>query len=238
MIHQIGLDGKYSIVTVSEEAYKQICLIVALGMVCGKCGRPYDEHFPIVAYNLCLECFQKKHSSKKLTYVGLFSKDDRGYETHSFIDPNGYIYLSGTSSEHDPYESNYETLKYWSFPVPSKIVRDEKEIELSTWHWKIYGDLRNNSVLFIEYDPRYGGEPTVAFLTARYGETEEFNRRKGKHRKLYNEAKAIIEASKDKNGYYHVKEHTFSGMYSYYIYGGIADLASAENDRKEGLSKA
>src|ERR1700730_9735524 len=110
-MEQLGLDGKNNIVTISDEAYKQIMLIVALGMVCGGCGHPYDEHFPCVELNLCLECFQKKHEGKKLTYAGLFQKNENGDETHIFLDPQWYVYLTATTSDTEPYKSSYLTLK-------------------------------------------------------------------------------------------------------------------------------
>ena len=63
------------------------------------------------------------------------------------------------------------------------------------------------SVLYIVHDPRLSDTKPIAFLTTRNADTEEFNRRKGKYRKLYQEARARLEATNDGHGNYTVNGH-------------------------------
>jgi len=229
---KIRLDS-YRDVTISDEGYELLLAIVHAHKVCDTCREPYSTDFPQVHGNLCLACFQKKYASKELTYIGELSRDQEGDTTHMFIDKNGYIHTTATGSEQDPYKSTFQTLMYWCFPVPKFVEIDGRQVELSTWQWSIYGDVKKNSVLYIEYDTRSSDTKPIAFLTTKNGDTELFNRRRGRHRKLYLEAKAKLEATKDSHGEYHVNGHTVYGLYPAYIYEGIAELASAENDQKE-----
>src|SRR5438128_9749054 len=111
---RLRLDN-YREVTVLDTAYEQILRIAKENLVCGKCGCSYTKDFPCVAQNLCLECFQKKYASKKLTYVGELSTNDQGDVTHLFMDPDGSMYYTSTSSEHEPEKSTFQTLMYWGF---------------------------------------------------------------------------------------------------------------------------
>ncbi len=233
---RLRLDNRRE-VTILDGAYEQILAIVSEGKICGSCGLEYLNDIPQVALNLCLECFQKKYANKQLTYVGVLSTNEEGDVTHTFIDTRGNIFYTATSSDAEPYQSSYQTLKYWGYPVPKKLVRDDTELELSTWHWVIYGDVKQNSVLYIEYDPRYSDQKPIAFLTTKHGEYEEVQRRKGKYQKLFKQARAVLEATKDKNGYYHVNGHDVYGLYDSYIYETVAVIASTEHDAKGGADK-
>jgi hypothetical protein len=229
----VYLESKYHPATITEEAYQQIVAIIEANRICGTCRKPYSDDQPCVAQNLCLPCFQKKYANKGLTYVGVYTANSQGDVTYLFMDSQGSISLTSTSSDSEPQISEFQTLMYWEFPVPKYVVRDERQVELSTWHWHIYGDVKQNSVLYIEYDPRYGDEKPLAFLTYKRGDTKEVNRRKGYFQRLFKEARARLEATKDTHGYYHVNGHAVSGIYDAYIYEGIAELASAEYDAQQ-----
>jgi hypothetical protein len=231
-VKTIYLDSKYHPVTITDEAYEQIVAIVNGNQLCGACRQPYSDDHPCVSQNLCLNCFQKKYKHKGLTYVGVYTADSKGDVTHLFLDSWGYIFLTSTSSEGEPQISEFQTLMYWEFPVPKYVMRNEKQVELSTWHWRIYGDVKKNSVLYIEYDPRYGDEKPVAFLTYKRGNTEEVNRRQKRFQKLFKEARASLEATKDQRGYYHVNRHEVAGIYDAYLYEKIAEIVRAEYDQR------
>jgi hypothetical protein len=231
-VKTIYLDSKYHPVTITEEAYRQIVAIIEANRVCGTCGKPYSDDRPYVSQNLCLACFQKKYAYKGLTYVGVYTADSKGDVTHLFLDGRGSISLTSTSSEGEPQVSEFQTLMYWEFPVPKYVMRNDQQVELSTWHWRIYGDVRKNSVLYIEYDPRYGDEKPVAFLTYQRGNTEEVNRRQKRFQKLFKDARAQLEATKDARGYYHINGHEVAGIYDAYIYEKIAEIVSAEYNQR------
>src|SRR5205085_1938078 len=89
--------------TITDEAYAQILAIVDNAKLCGRCQQPYRTDNPQVAQNLCLACFQKKYQHKGLTYVGVYSTNKEGDVTHQFTDARGYISLTSTFSENDPY---------------------------------------------------------------------------------------------------------------------------------------
>src|SRR5437868_1440639 len=100
----VYLDTTSHPITISNEAYEMVKEVVAMHRVCATCGLHYVDRSPCVALNLCLDCFQKKYVSKKLTYVGILiypSAIPSEYVTHQFVDPQGTIYLSGTSSAHE-----------------------------------------------------------------------------------------------------------------------------------------
>ncbi len=159
---QLRLDNMRE-VTITDKAYEQIIAIVNANRICGKCRRPYDKTLPQVSENLCLECFQKKYEGKCLTYVGLERINEQGDETHLFLDTRGNVYYTATSSDHEPYESNFATLQYWDFPVPEYVMRDEKQVELNTWEWYIYDAYIFEGVAEIassEYDAALKGEQT------------------------------------------------------------------------------
>ena len=226
---QLRLDNRRE-VTITDVAYEQIIAIVNANRICGKCRRPYDKSLPQVAENICLTCFQKKYEGLCLTYVGLERTNDQGDETHLFLDTRGYVYYTATSSEHEPQVSNFSTLMYWDFPVPKYVIRAEKQVELNTWEWYIYGDVKKNSVLYIHHRPRLDYSIDVAFLTYRNGDTTEVNRRQKRFQKLFKDARAKIEATKDAQGYYHIGGHEVAGIYDAYIFEGVAEIASSEYD--------
>ena len=226
---QLRLDNRRE-VTITDEAYAQIIALVNANKICGKCRRPYDTVLPQVAENLCLGCFQKKYEGMRLTYVGLERRNDQGDETHLFLDTRGSVYYTATSSGHEPQMSTFATLLYWGFPVPTYVMRAEKQIELSTWEWYIYGDVKTNSVLYIHHRPRLDSSVDVAFLTYRHGETQEVNKRRKYFQRLFKEARARLEATRDAQGYYHVNGHEVAGIYDAYLFEGVAEIASGEYD--------
>ncbi|SRR6266566_3515314 len=138
---KLRLDN-YREVTISDEGYAQLLAIVNATKVCQQCRLPYQKDCPQVYGNLCLECFQKKYASKGLSYIGELSRDQDGDVTHLFMDKNGYIHTTATGSEQEPYQSNFQTLMYWCFPVPKFVAIDGVQVELSTWQWHIYGDVK------------------------------------------------------------------------------------------------
>jgi hypothetical protein len=149
---QIRLDNARE-VTITDEAYANVLAAIATEQICCQCRQRYLKDIPQVAQNLCLECFQKKYADKKLTYIGEYSRSVEGDVTHLFMDAKGNMYLTSTSSDQEPYVSNFQTLMYWSFPVPKFVERDGQQVELSTWEWYIYGDVKKTQFCIFTINP-------------------------------------------------------------------------------------
>ena len=108
-------------VTISDEAFEQIAVIVKSNRVCETCEKPYTQERPQVSLNKCLPCFLRFHQSQFLTYVGVLEERE-DYTVYGFLNPLGYIYPSFSNTENrDLNLSNAYTLKYYGYPVPSQV---------------------------------------------------------------------------------------------------------------------
>ncbi len=184
----------YDEYAISDEAYMQIKAIADANRVCGKCERAYTPENPNVAENMCLACFQERNGYKRLTYVQARETNTAGDTTHWFIDPEHIIHSTSTGSK-EPTQSIYDTLLHWGFPVPETCEEDgeTKPPPHSLWH--IYGNPKTDLVMVIANSLAYGSTRRVEFLSYREGAARQINRRKGEDRRLFQKAKAQLEAT-------------------------------------------
>jgi hypothetical protein len=232
---EITLDNRRKY-TVDPERYEAIVSMVMSNLVCYYCGGPYTTLHPQVMQNRCLDCYFKEYKDG-LKYIGLLRVSQDGDQTHYFIDAKGKIYLSSTSQPDKPAESITETLRYWHFTVPQKGEYQGREIDFSVYHWQIHGEENKDTVLIIEwsnnYFPEYGKHVFICFKD---GPTEPFNKRKGEHRKLYQQAKAQMEASRPgPYGPYIVRGREVNGLWESSIYEIVSELASQAYNATHGL---
>ncbi len=231
---QIQLE--YHEYVISDQAYEQIVPLVEANQVCRTCSRAYTQDNPQVAKHTCLACFLRREQYNHLTYVG--SQDFTPYGIHhKFVDPKGYIYISSPSSEKSDL-SNYYTIKHYGFPVPATYHKGDQDIRLDSYYWYIYGNFRNNSVIVIDYHEHYGDQLHVAFIVSKDGSFVEINRRKGDMQKLFKRAREKAEASKDRQGYYHLPDDiTTYQIYDSHLYTIISDLLSSQYDQSKQVVK-
>ena len=223
----IYLDSKYHEISVSDEAYALIEALVMSNRVCKRCSQPFTDENPLVAENECLSCFLTQESNKLLRFVGKLSDSPSGYSTYQFLDPKGYIHLSYTSSNKCE-QSNFYTIRYWGFPVPTTLTRGNVDKILNSSNWHIYGNFRQNKAIVIKYHEYYGDHLVVAFLVYRDGRIIELNKRKGDIQRLFKRAREKLEATKDSQGAYHLgNDWTTYHIEDGQLYPVISELASA-----------
>ncbi len=223
---------EYHEYVISDQAYEQIVPLVEANQVCRTCSRAYTQDNPHVAKHTCLACFLRKEQHNHLTYVG--SQDLTPYGVHhTFLDPRGYVHIASSSSEKSDL-SNYYTIKHYGFPVPTTYHYNEQDVRLDSSFWYIHGSFRNNAVIVIDYQQRYGDQLHVAFIVSKDGSIVEINRRKGAMQKLFKQAREKAEASKDREGYYHLPDDiTTYQLYDSHLYTIISDLLSSEYDQRK-----
>ncbi len=221
---------------VNLDAYAQIVALVLANLVCSRCGMPYSLVNPMVMLNWCLDCYCREYKDG-LTYLGVLREDKDGDKTHYFIDKRGMIYTSSTTNKDKPSESITDTLRYYHFQIPKEGEHKGQKVEFSPYHWYIHGEVAQDCVLAIEwshnYFPEYGKH---VFICYKDGETEPFNKRKGEHRKLYQQAKQQMEASRPgPYGPYIVRGREVNGLWESCIYEIVSEIASAAYRAQHGL---
>jgi len=232
-VKQIRLDNYHEVI-VSDEAYERIVAIVEANQVCKLCSKPYTEKNPQVAEHTCLTCFLKREANQHLIFIGLHSETT--YTTYySYRDSKGYIYLSSTATDKAAERSNYDTALHWGFIVPGTFLRNGEDHKLASSYWSIYGNFRKNPVIVIEYWEGYGERLRVAFLSDQAGNLAELNKRKGDIRKLFSQARAQVDATRDEQGRYHIGDSeddwTTYQIVDSHLYRVISDIASAAFDK-------
>lgn len=244
-IQYIYLDNSHKQIAIAKEGYEQIKQTVERYRVCGRCERRFTQENPQVSLNWCKECFVSYGEGNRhsLTYLGLVSPEPTRYNglEHKFINSEGYIYITGSESEiaHGMQynQNNRRTLEHWQFPVlPERYAVQGEETRLHDNHMRIYGDVRKDAVLFVEYSEHYSYSPTIhlLFLVYRNAATpQEFNKRKGEGRKLWIAAKARLEASKDARGDYHIGEYTRSWTHESDLYHFIVSMLNEQETLKQ-----
>ena len=219
-------------ITISDGAFEQISAIVKAHMVCEGCGNSYAQDRPNVALNLCLECFLQKNAYQKFRYIKRYAVNERREDIHWFLDPFNLVYYTNSTSR-EAQKSNYYTLLYWGFPVPTTWMDGDEEKPVNNYHWSIFGNPKTDAVLVIHNTIDYGSDRSFDFLSYRDGRTLQIDRKRGEGRRLFLAAKKRIEATHDEHGY-HVEGHTFSSMESYWLRYLVAQIASEEDHRKQG----
>jgi hypothetical protein len=222
-------------VTINDEAFEQIAVIVKSNRVCETCEKPYTQERPQVSLNKCLPCFLRFHQSQFLTYVGVLEERE-DYTVYGFLNPLGYIYPSFSNTENrDLNLSNAYTLKYYGYPVPSHVLLDTQTEEkyLDSSFWQMHGEFRKGQpVLLLEYNQPYGDHIKLLFLSYRNGEATLLDKQRGQGRKWFIEAKKTIEATKVGREY-HWKGRDSYQIFTSDIYELVSTLASAEYDQRK-----
>jgi len=167
---------------------------------------------------------------KQLAFAGEFGQDHSRDTLYKFIDADGYIYLTDSGSETTKLDrSPYSTLLHWGFSVPEKITRNEKEKQLTSSSWYIYGDFRNNPVIVCKYHEYYGDHLEVVFLVYKDKLAVEVNKRLKAIQQLFQQARARIEATRDGQGLYHYGDgYTTYHLEESHLYPLISDVLSSE----------
>jgi hypothetical protein len=207
--------------TITDEAFRQIAELIQANCICETCKEGYTEENPQVAQNICLVCFLLREQRHGITFLDEVGGNFR------FIDPKGEIRISDIDSTESRI-SIAQTILYHGFPLPQSIMLDGIAKILSEWSWRIHGAIER-SCMVLEYGSSYGGE-SYWFLAYKNGSFVELNKRKKTHRDLLQRAKNQIEASRDKQGYYHIGDRSFYGLYDTTIYEVLAEIASIEFD--------
>jgi hypothetical protein len=236
----VYLDSAYKGYPVSDDVYQQIEALVKSNRLCKHCRKPYTDENPQVAFNTCKTCFLRSEGKQYgLSFLGPVEPLQDGEGSYRFIDPGGYMYVSHSLQEANHFSYNKsipETLKYWQFPmVPTTYEYKGETIHLHGSYLSIYGDVKRNSVVCVEFAERHSYDPDVVLLFLAYQGEEsikEFSKRKGETRKLWLTAKARAEATKDAHGDYHLYGHSHSWLAEYDLYRLVADIASEERDQQ------
>src|SRR5438045_2012613 len=93
----VYLESKYNGFAVSDEVFAQIEQMVKANLVCSHCSQAFTPENPQVAEHSCLRCFLGFDMNRRLTFVGK-AVDYGKYAVYTFIDPQGYIHVSSTTS--------------------------------------------------------------------------------------------------------------------------------------------
>ncbi len=223
----ISLDRRASELAISDDGYEQVLALIQASLVCGKCQLPYTEDNPCVGSNLCLSCLLVKQS--QLTFMGRGMAPDgrEGEPTYWFVDENGYVFLAVAGLSTEAERSIYHTLQHWDFPVPTDYVGPKGETKLWQSYWNIYGQVNQASVVVIEYSQNYGDRLRVAFLSHKNSVCKELTKKDPEGKRLLKQAREMVEATKDAEGYYHVNGSEVSQLLDTHTYGIISALESA-----------
>jgi len=228
-VKRIRLDNHDEYV-VSDMVYPQIVALVEANLVCGTCEKVYTEERPQVSLNKCLPCFLRYHASQYLTYAGVIEKR-QDFIVYGFLNPLGYIYPAFSYKDSRDFNlSNPYTLKYYGYPVPSTVLLESEteERRLDSGSWQMHGEFKKGqSVLVLEYTQAWGDHIKLLFLSYRNGEAVLLDKRRGRGRKWFLEAKKTIEATKEGREY-HWKGRDSYQIYTSDIYELVSQFASAE----------
>ena len=188
-------------ITIADEAFEQISAIAKANKVCEGCDQPYTAERPNVTLNRCLRCFLTYHANQGYTYIKRYEVNERGEEIHWFLDPFNAVYYTHSTSR-EAQKSDYYTLLYWGFPVPTTWQDGQETKHVNHYHWSIYGNPKRDRVLVIHNTIDYGSDRSFDFLSYRDGRTIQIDRRRGEGRRLFLAAKKRIEATHDGHGYH------------------------------------
>ncbi len=229
-MHSITLDEQDTFV-VADTVFEKVQKLLIQHRICRVCEKSYTEESPMIAANLCLECFLRENSSVHLTVVPTVP-DENGVTVYRFLDPEGYIYTCSPASESsEAYESISLTLAYWGFPDVASVELEGKPVELDPTDATIYGDLKTNSVVVVSKRKK-AGRLEVSFLSYKNGPCVYLDKAKGYTRKVWREAESQYLATKDARGRYHYKERVSRQPFQSDIYCLLSDNESAKYDQK------
>jgi len=211
--------------TISDEGHKLLSDLVAQYLVCEACGQPYSEEIPQVAQNLCLSCLIMRQ--KDLTFVGPNGIDEKGRATFTFLDPDGYVYLSTGGYSEKAEKDVFQTITHWQFSLPTTYTTPHGEMPLHRSEWKLYGDLPSASVIVAEHTSYSSPRFTAVFLAYKEGIYRELTKRDGEMKRLVQKARETVEATRGSDGQYHVGKYPTREVWDSQVYEVISAMESA-----------
>lgn len=230
----IYLEYKSTPITVTVEAFTQICQLIDENHACHVCEEIFTPDNPCVSLNQCLHCYLARHSG--LTSIGL-AHEGEYHNDYAFLDERGYVFTSyAGSDEAQPRRSDYQTLIKWGFSVPATYTHKGEEKKLTESYWRVYGDFVHNEVVVAHYQASYQSTE-VAYLVYKDGSIVELNKRSKENKELYKRAATLAESYKDENGFYAIGGYTSSHVTDAVVYSIISDLATTEYRAKQHEEK-
>jgi hypothetical protein len=222
----VYLDSQHNDFVVDDATYEQIAALVQTGKLCTHDWRnphPYTLENPCVAKNIC-----RRHvliNQPNLTFLDspLTNKDGQHY--YRFVDSKGYVYTTTEDVSNEASRNTSETLVYYGFTPPLKIESRGKSTDFYSYYATLYGDLKSASVIVLVYN-QYSEKVRGLYLLYKDGPCQELSKKSD----LYHRADALVEATKDEHGNYHINGHIHASRYEADVYEVISQLESALYD--------
>jgi hypothetical protein len=219
------LDNKHNEFIVDDGTYEEVYALVQAGKLCVQDWRnphPYTLENPCVAQKICLQHLLNMQPNLTLLDSPLTNKD--GQHFYRFVDQQGYVYTSTEDVSTEASKNTSETLVYYGFTPPTKVQSRGKSVDFSSYYARLYGNLRN-SVIVLSYD-HYTDKVRGLYLLYKDGPCTELSRKSD----LYRRADALVEATKDEQGNYHVNGYTHVSKYEADVFEVVSQLESALYD--------
>ena len=221
----VYLDGKHNEFIVDDESYDQIVALVQAGKLCTHEWRnthPYSLDNPCVAKNICLQHLLINQPNLTLLDSPMTNKD--GQHFYRFVDSKGGVYTSTEDVSNEATKNISETLAYYGFTPPVKVESRGKSTDFYSYYASLYGDLRS-SVIVLSYN-QYSDKVKGLYLLYKHGQCVEFSRKSD----LFKRADALVEATKDSHGEYHINGHSHMSKYETDVFEVVCQLESAVYD--------
>ena len=188
----IYLDSKYNEFTIDDDTYEQIAALVRASKQC-----THDYHNvhgysldnPCVGKGICLQHLLERQGNLEILDSPETNSD--GQHFYRFIDKQGVVYTSTEDVSTEASRNTSETLAYYGFTPPLKVVSRGKSVDFYSHYASLYGDLRTASVIVLTYN-QYSDKVKGLFLLYKNGSPKELSRKSD----LYRNADTLVEASK------------------------------------------
>ncbi len=186
---------------VDDVGFAAIFQLVKAHQLCQKEKHPFSEENPCVGRNLCLQHLLQNHRS--LTFLDVMRTDLYGRKIYRYLDKAGYIFTSTEDSSDDASKDLDESLNYHGFVPPKTVTFRDRTVEYNDYYATLFGNVNTASVIVMSFDKR--GSETVKgqFLLYNDGTHKELAKR-GEHKQLFTRSQALLEATKDTEGTYHL----------------------------------
>jgi len=222
----VYLDTKYNEYYVDEETYATIGSLVQQHKCClfdSRNRHPYTADNPCVGRNICLEhLLQKQPHLTRIEVVGATSENRSIYY---FVDKQGFVYTSTEDRSDEAARSLDDTLTYYGFMPPKTITSRGKSVSFYSYYASLHGDLPTASVIVLSFN-HTSEKVKGLFLLYKNGQPKEFSKKND----IYHQADALVEASKDAQGNYHLGGYAHYGKHESDTLAVISQLESAIYD--------
>jgi len=225
-MNYVYLDNKNHEFLVDDETYGAIVALVQAHKLCVSSYQdrhPYTDDNPCVGRGICLQHVLKKQPH--LVYAGSLHVDAHGRHIHRFLDEQGVVYTSTEDSSDEASRNIDATLAYYGFTPPETITARGKTVTFYSSYATLHGDLHTASVMVLEYH-HYHEKVHALFLLYKHGPAKEL----AKKSDLYHRADALVETTKDSQGYYHLTGSSHPGKVEADTLAVVSQLESALYD--------